>query len=54
MDDGHVLMEPWISPQLLENLAVLLNRLVLSAPVGLPHKREEFRKYGHRPGRNAT
>jgi hypothetical protein len=47
-----VLTEPWIPPGLLENLGVLLGCLDQHDPAGLPHKREEFRKYGHRPGRH--
>ncbi len=49
---GHVLTEPWIPKELLENLGVLLGLLDQHAPDGLPHKREEFRKYGLRTGRH--
>src|SRR5258708_20259788 len=33
---------------------VLLGRLDQHDPVGLPRKREEFRRYGHRPGRHGA
>lgn len=50
--NGHVLTEPWIPPEFLENLDVLLSRLDQHDPGGLAHKREEFRKYGQRAGRH--
>jgi hypothetical protein len=50
--EGHLLTEPWVPPEFLENLSVLLGRLDQHDPAGLAHNREEFRKYGHRPGRH--
>jgi hypothetical protein len=50
--EGHVLAEPWIAPELLDNLGALLRCLDQHNPAGLASKREEFRTYGQRPGRH--